>query len=108
VIRFHLDEHVDHAIARGLRDRGVDVTTATDTRLLGALDEEHLEFARRESRVIVTHDADFLRLAHETQDIPGVAFCASGSRTVGQIIRHLCLMNGCLSQEEMVGRVEYL
>ena len=84
------------------------MTTATDAGLLGALDEEHLEFAKRESRVMVTHDADFLRLASETQDHPGVAYCASGSRTVGQVIRYLCLMNDCLSQAEMIGRVEYL
>src|SRR5262249_34838704 len=67
MIRYHLDEHVDGAIARGLRDRGVDVTTARDAGLLGAPDAEHLEFAMRESRVIVTHDADFLRLARETE-----------------------------------------
>ena len=34
-IRFHLDEHVAHAIAEGLRRRGVDVTTTTDAGLLG-------------------------------------------------------------------------
>lgn len=38
-MRFHLDEHVDHAIARGLRNRGIEVTTATDAGLLGASDE---------------------------------------------------------------------
>jgi hypothetical protein len=48
VIRFHLDEHVDHAIARGLRNRGIDVTTATDANLLGASDEAHFEIASRE------------------------------------------------------------
>jgi predicted nuclease of predicted toxin-antitoxin system len=108
MIRYHLDEHVDGAIARGLRDRGVDVTTARDAGLLGAPDAEHLEFAKRESRVIVTHDADFLRLARDTEDHPGVAFCASGSRTVGQMVRYLCLMNDCLSDEEMAGKVEFI
>src|SRR5262249_17977218 len=27
IMRFHLDEHVPHAIAEGLRRRGIDVTT---------------------------------------------------------------------------------
>ena len=31
VIRYHLDENVDHAVAHGLRLRGLDVTTTTDT-----------------------------------------------------------------------------
>jgi hypothetical protein len=35
-IRFHLDEHVDHAVADGLRRRGIAVTTTADADLLGA------------------------------------------------------------------------
>lgn len=61
-IRFHLDEVCDPRIAAGLRRRGVDVTTAADAGLLGAPDTAHMAFAWRQARVIVTHDADFLRL----------------------------------------------
>ncbi|HEX5102520.1 MAG TPA: hypothetical protein VFV87_01835 [Pirellulaceae bacterium] len=35
MLRFHLDAQVDHAIARGLEARGIDVTTTTDAGLLG-------------------------------------------------------------------------
>ena len=45
-IRFHLDEHVDHDIARGLRHRGIDVTTTTDAGLLEADDAQHIVYAR--------------------------------------------------------------
>ena len=45
-IRFQLDESVTTAIAGPLRQRGIDITTATDASLLGAADEEHLAFAR--------------------------------------------------------------
>ena len=51
-IRFHLDEHCSHAIAAGLRRRGVDVTTATDAGLLRAPDEQHLAFGLAEGRVV--------------------------------------------------------
>ena len=51
-IRFHLDEHVDHDIATGLRTRGIDVTTTADAGLLRAGDEEHMAFALPEKRVI--------------------------------------------------------
>src|SRR4051794_23988430 len=44
-IRFHLDEHIDVAVAQGLRRRGIDVTTTDDTRLVGADDPEHIAFA---------------------------------------------------------------
>ncbi len=64
-MRFHLDEHVDHAVAHGLRQRGIDVTTTTDAGLLGVSDEHHLEHALAASRVIFTQDADFLRLHYD-------------------------------------------
>lgn len=35
-IRFHLDENCSHAIAAGLRRRGIDVTTTPEAGLLNA------------------------------------------------------------------------
>ena len=61
MIRFHLDENVHHGVARGLRLRGIDVTTTTDSGLVEATDEGQFQFAVGEGRVLVTHDADFLR-----------------------------------------------
>ena len=61
-IRFHLDEHVPDAVARGLRRRGIDVTTTDEAGLTAARDIEHVAFALLENRVIVTHDEDFLKL----------------------------------------------
>lgn len=62
-IRFHLDENVDPDIADALRRYGVDVTTTDEVQLRTRGDPAHGEHAQRESRVILTHDADFLRLA---------------------------------------------
>lgn len=107
-MRFHLDEHVDLAIAHGLRLRGIDVTTTNDANLLNALDESHLEFARREGRVIFTNDADFLRFASADMEHPGIAYCPRAARSIGFIVRHLCLMHDCLGADDMRGRVEYL
>ena len=61
-MRFHLDELVDHAIARGLALRGVDVTTTTDAGLLGLTDEEQLAYGLRTGRVVLTMDDDLLVL----------------------------------------------
>ncbi|HEY2412055.1 MAG TPA: DUF5615 family PIN-like protein [Pirellulaceae bacterium] len=108
MLAFHLDEHMDHAIAQALHSRGIDCTTTTDAGLLGAADEEHIEFALREPRVIVTNDPDFLDLAGKGVHHAGIAFSARGSRSIGQIVRHLCLMNDCLEPAEMAGKVEFL
>lgn len=45
-IRFHLDEHIDSNIARGLRRYGIDVTTTVDAGLRTKSDESHLAFIR--------------------------------------------------------------
>jgi hypothetical protein len=39
-LKFHLDESVSNAIAKGLRMRGVDVTTSPEEGLIGASDKE--------------------------------------------------------------------
>ena len=62
-IKFHLDENVTNAIAEGLRQRGIDVTTTPEEKLMGASDEEQIAFAYSQHRVIFTFDDDFLRLA---------------------------------------------
>lgn len=57
-IRFHLDEHVAHAIAAGLWRRGIDVTTTADANLLRADDGALVAFAIAQNRVIFTEDED--------------------------------------------------
>ena len=73
-IRYFTDEHVAGAVASGLQKRGVDVLTVADAGLLGADDRDLLAFAREEGRVIVTQDRDFLRIAAEQRDYPGVVY----------------------------------
>jgi predicted nuclease of predicted toxin-antitoxin system len=107
-MRFHLDEHVADAIAKGLRQRGIDVTTTAEANLLDAEDTEHIAFALSQGRVIVTQDADFLRFHSEAMTHAGIAYFQQGSRTVGEVVSHLTLMHDCLEDSEMQGRVEYL
>lgn len=107
-VRFHLDEHVPRAIARALRVYGIDVTTTVEAGLRTRDDVEHLEFARRTGRVIVTHDADFLRLTSDTTDHPGVAYCHKEARSIGEIIRNLIMIYEVLEPADLVGRIEFL
>jgi uncharacterized protein with PIN domain len=107
-MRFHLDEHVADAIAKGLRQRGIDVTTTAETNLIDAEDGEHLAFGIAEGRVIVTQDADFLRFDNTGQSHAGIAYYPQGSRTIGEVIEYLTLMHGCMEESEMRGKVEYL
>jgi hypothetical protein len=106
-IRFQLDENIDHAVARGLRLRGIDVTTASDAGLIGAADVMHIEFAVANGRALVTHDPDFLALHAQGVEHRGLVFVARHATPVGGIVRFLCLLHECVSAEEMRGQVEY-
>ncbi|HUG91291.1 MAG TPA: DUF5615 family PIN-like protein [Planctomycetaceae bacterium] len=107
VIRFHLDENVDHAVAHGLRLRGIEVTTTADGDLLGASDEQQIAFAAGEQRVVLTHDPDFLRLHTAGVSHAGIVFRHKDSRSVGELVRFLCLLHDCVEPDEMHGHVEF-
>jgi hypothetical protein len=108
VLRFHLDENVDTAVATGLRLRGGDITTPFDAGLIGAEDSEQLRFALSQGRVIVTHDDDFLKIAARGAAHAGIAYYRPQKKNVGEIIRYLELLAACVTPEEMVGKIEFM
>ncbi|MDJ0679488.1 MAG: DUF5615 family PIN-like protein [Xenococcaceae cyanobacterium MO_167.B52] len=107
-IKFHLDEHVKSAIARELRRRGIDVTTTVEVGLRTKTDEEQLEFIRQEKRVIFTQDDDFLKIASQTINHPGIVYCRQGTRSIGEIVESLALIYEVYSPEDIQGTVEFI
>lgn len=63
MIRFLADESCDFAVIRALRAHGYDVLTIVE-RAQGADDEEVMQLARSEGRIVLTEDKDFGRLAY--------------------------------------------
>lgn len=108
MLRFHLDEQVSGAVARALRLHGIDVSTASEAQLRGATDESHLKFAHDGARVLVTHDADFLRLHAAGNEHFGIAYCRHDKHRIGRLVQLLLLLSDCYSPEEMAGTVEFL
>lgn len=107
-IRFHLDEHVDPDVARALRRQGIDVTTTVLAGLRTASDDVQWRYICQEKRVLIAHDADFLRMASQDRNHPGIAFCHKDAHSLGEMIRGLLLIYEVLEPNEMAGRVEYL
>ena len=107
-IRFHFDEHVPGAVARGLRRRGIDVTMPNDVDLLSADDPLHIGFADREQRVIVTHDRDYLVWHARGGEHAGIAYCHQQKYSIGELLDLLGLLAECYSSDEMKGRLEFL
>lgn len=102
-----MDEHVPRAVTEGLRRRGVDVLSAREAGMLEADDERHLAFALSEGRVIVTQDADFLRLHAAGHRHAGIVY-APQQMPIGAIIRGLMLVHDVLSPQDMTNHVEFL
>ena len=106
-IRFYTDEPVPKAVIRGLRLRGVDVLTTSEAGMMGASDEEHLERATDENRVLITHDDDFLRLHASGIDHAGIVYTPQQTPT-GEMIYGLMLIFQILDDEDMKTHLEYL
>ena len=98
---------IRHDRKSGLCRRGIDVTTTNDAELRGAGDDRQLAFAREQRRVIHTNDPDFLRLDAAGIQHSGIVFCSAGSRTIGQVIEYLTMLDALLSEEEMQNHVEF-
>lgn len=63
---FHLycdEDSMDQALVRALRVRGMDVTTAREENMIEREDEEHLDYATQQGRVLFSFNrGDFYRL----------------------------------------------
>lgn len=106
-IKFYTDEHVARAVVRGLRERGVDVSTVAEAGLSGAADTAQLAHTRTEGRVVFTHDVDFLRLHAAGVEHTGIVYSAQ-ELSIGDVIRGLMLIVHVLDADEMINHVEFL
>lgn len=91
-----------------MRAHGIDVTTTVDVGLRTASDREQWDFIRSTRRVMVTHDADFLRIARAEHEHPGIAYCGLGRRSLGEMLRTLRMMVENLEPRDMDGRIQFL
>lgn len=97
-MKFHTDEHVSEAVVLGLRRRGLDVTTTSQAGMLGAKDETQLAHCLHEERVMVSHDADMLRLAAASVPHAGIAYCHNQKYKAGELILRLCIIEPRIRQ----------
>ena len=109
-LRFHLDESIPmpDAIAGALRRASIDVTTTTDANLRSTDDMAQLEYVKRSGRVMVTCDADFLKLVAQDEDHAGIVFYAQQARHIGHVVEWLLLMHSLLTPDEMRGKVQFI
>ena len=101
------------ALVRALRARRVDVLTALEAGMIERSDEEHLEYAAKEGRVLYSFNVkDFYRLHQEYlargRSHAGIILARQQHYSVGKEIRRLLKLVATRSAEEMRNRVEFL
>jgi hypothetical protein len=107
-----MDHHVHAAITAGLRQRGVDVLTASQDGTADLDDELVLGRATTLDRVLFSQDRDFLVLAHQWhqtgKDFAGLVYGHQLALTIGQAITDLHLIAMASDPADMRNRIEFI
>lgn len=64
-LKLYTDTHIAKQVAIQLRNRGVDIVRCEEVGMAEATDEEHLAYATKEGRALVSMDRDFKRFYFE-------------------------------------------
>lgn len=114
MLRLLADQNFNRNIVRGLsrRTNAVDVVRVQDVGLSRAKDEDVLEWAAREGRMVATHDVSTMvgfayQRVRAGLPMPGLVEVARGAR-VGRVIEDLLVLEACSSEGEWEGQVIYL
>ena len=113
-IRLYIDEDaMSRGLAKGLRARGVDVTTTNEEGKTGLEDAEQLEHAASQGRVLYTYNtSDFHQLHIEYlaqgRSHAGIIFAPQQRYSIGEQIRRLLLLIATKPAEEMIDNAEFL
>jgi hypothetical protein len=103
-----LDENISPKIAEQLERRGITVVTVRDLGLLGDSDANHMQRATEMEHVLVTCDADFLRMAADGIEHTGIVFGIQEHTSIGDWVKGLELICSVYTAEDTLNHVEYL
>jgi len=113
-VLLYIDEDsMDEDFVRALRSRNADVLTVADVGMLNRSDEEQLDWARQNSRVIFSYNIrDFYRLhtAIISQGLShaGIILAPQQRYGIGELMRGVLKLINTKSSEEMQGQLEFL
>lgn len=114
MLRLYFDEDaMDDALVGALRVRGVDVLTAFEAGMIERPDEEHLDYATGQGRVLYTFNvADFCRIHVEYQSSSrphaGIVLGRQKQYSIGEQMRRLIKIIAARSPEQMTNHFEFL
>ena len=110
----YLDEDsMDQDLVRALRARGVDIVTALEAGMIERADEDHLNWATSQNRVVYSFNVgDFyhLHMSFLAQGRPhaGMILAVQQRFSVGEQLRRLLRLVAARSSDDMRNHVEFL
>ncbi len=111
-LSLYTNESVPIAIVTGLQRRGINATCARDSGNLGLTDPQQLEFAVINQKVVFTHDADFIRLAHEYLEQGrfhwGIIYVHQDKLSLGECTRRLKELAEIFELDDFQNHLEFL
>ena len=113
-ILLYIDEDsMDEDFVQALRSRNVDVLTVADVGMLHKSDEEQLEWARENHRVIFSFNTrDFYRLhtalIEQGLSHSGIILAPQQRYGIGDLMRGVLKLINTKSLETMQGQIEFL
>jgi hypothetical protein len=113
-VQLYFDEDsMDHNLVRALQVRGMDVTTALDQNMIDRADEEHLDYATRQRRVLFSFNrGDFYALhtkyLSQGKSHAGIILANQQHYSVGELMRRILRLSATRSPEEMQNWLEFL
>ncbi len=66
-MKFLTDENIAISVVKHLRNKGHDVKDVKEESLYGSPDKDIFELAKKENRIILTHDKDFIAISKSYQ-----------------------------------------
>jgi hypothetical protein len=114
MLRLLFDHNFNHRILRGLEKRipNLDYTTPQKLNRIKEKDSEHLEWAEKENRVIVTHDVNTFTDAAYKKILNGEKMfgliVVPQNMPIGVAIDELEIITTCSKENEFENRIEYL
>jgi hypothetical protein len=113
-IRLYFDvDSMQRAVLTGVRARGIDATTAMEARITSATDEEQLEFARSQERVLFSFNVSHFCHLHSEylshgRSHAGIIVAPQQRYAVGERMRRLLNLILAKTADEMHNRLEFL
>ncbi len=113
-IKLYFDEDALHrSLKQALRERGVDVLTAEEAGMRERDDEEHLDFASAQGRVLYSFNiGDYCGIHTEyivsKKSHAGIILAPQQRYSIGEQMRRLMRIVNARTAEQMINQLEFL